>query len=118
VAAGGGMEGSTEKMAIGTPISGIVPKVFVRAGDAVKEGDPLFEVDTRQLRAELEVRKQARAVATSRARVADAHLDDLRRQFAFAEQVKDKRAISSEEISRRRPAGKTAAAEHFQAQAH
>jgi len=117
VAAVGVIEASTENIAIGTPISGIVPKVFVRAGDAVKEGDPLFEVDTRQLRAELEVRKQARAVATSRARVAEAHLDDLRRQLAFAEQVKDKRAISSEEISRRRSAVKTAEAEHFEAQA-
>ena len=117
VAAVGVIEASTENIAIGTPISGIVPKVFVRAGDAVKEGDPLFELDTRHLRAELEVRKQARAVAASRARVADAHLDDLRRQLAFAEQVKDKRAISSEEIFRRRSAVKTAEAEQSEAQA-
>ncbi len=117
VAAVGVIEASTENIAIGTPIAGIVPKVFVRAGDAVKEGDPLFELDTRHLRAELEVRKQARAVAASRARVADARLDDLRRQLAFAEQVKDKRAISSEEISRRRSAVKTAEAEQFEAQA-
>jgi len=117
VAAVGVIEASTENIAIGTPISGIVPKVFVRPGDAVKEGDPLFELDTRHLRAELEVRKQARAVAASRGRVAEAHLDDLRRQLAFAEQVKDKRAISSEEISRRRSAVKTAEAEQSEAQA-
>jgi len=117
VAAVGVIEASTENIAIGTPLSGIVPKVFVQAGDAVRSGDPLFELDTRQLRAELEVRRQARAVAGSRARVADARLDDLRRQFAFAEQVKDKRAISSEEISRRRSAVQTAEAEQAEARA-
>ncbi len=117
VAAVGVIEASTENIAIGTPLSGIVPKVFVRAGDAVRSGDPLFELDTRQLRAELEVRRQARAVAGSRARVTDARLDDLRRQLAFAEQVKDKRAISSEEISRRRSAVQTAEAEQAEAQA-
>jgi multidrug efflux pump subunit AcrA (membrane-fusion protein) len=117
VAAVGVIEASTENIAIGTPLSGIVPKVFVRAGDAVRSGDPLFELDTRQLRAEIEVRRQARAVAASRARVTDARLDDLRRQLAFAEQVKDKRAISSEEISRRRSAVQTAEAELAEAQA-
>jgi multidrug efflux pump subunit AcrA (membrane-fusion protein) len=111
IAAVGVIEASTENIAVGTPISGTVPKVFVSAGEVVKAGDPLFELDTRHLLAELEVRKQARSVAGSRARVADARLDDLRRQLAFAEQVKDKRAISSEELSRRRSAVKTAEAE-------
>jgi multidrug efflux pump subunit AcrA (membrane-fusion protein) len=117
VAAVGLIESSTENIAIGTPLSGIVPRVFVTAGEAVRAGDPLFELDTRHLRAELEVRKQARAVAGSRARVAEARLDDVRRQFAFAEQVKDKRAISSEEMSRRRSAVRTAEAEQSEAQA-
>ncbi len=117
VAAVGVIEASTENIAIGTPLSGTVPKVFVRAGDPVRSGDPLFELDTRHLRAELDVRRQTRAVAGSRAAVTEAHLDDLRRQLAFAEQVKDKRAISSEETSRRRSAVKTAEAERSEAQA-
>ncbi len=117
VAAVGVIEASTENIAIGTPLSGTVPRVFVRAGDAVASGDPLFELDTRHLRAELDVRRQTRAVAGSRARVTEARLDDLRRQLAFAEQVKDKRAISSEEMSRRRSAVKTAEAERSEAQA-
>jgi multidrug efflux pump subunit AcrA (membrane-fusion protein) len=117
VAAVGLIEASTENIAVGTPISGIVPKVFVRAGDAVGAGAPLFELDTRHLLADLEVRRQARAVAGSRARVAEARLDDLRRQLAFAEQVKDKRAVSGEELSRRRSAVKTAEAEQAEARA-
>jgi multidrug efflux pump subunit AcrA (membrane-fusion protein) len=117
VAAVGIVEASTENIAIGTPMSGVVPKVFVQAGDAVRSGDPLFELDTRHLRAELEVRRQALVVARSRARVAAARLDDLRRQLAFAEQVKDKRAISTEELSRRRSATETAVAEFHEAEA-
>ncbi|HWT85269.1 MAG TPA: biotin/lipoyl-binding protein [Myxococcales bacterium] len=117
VAAVGLVEASTENIAIGTSLSGIVPKVFVGAGDAVRAGDPLFELDTRQLRAELDVRRQTLAVARSRARVADARLDDLRRQLSFAEQVKDKRAVSAEELSRRRSAVDTAAAELDEARA-
>src|SRR6266850_1098035 len=117
VAAVGLVEASTENIAIGTSLSGIVPKVFVGAGDAVRAGDPLCEVDTRQLRAELDVRRQTLAVARSRARVADARLDDLRRQLSFAEQVKDKRAVSAEELSRRRSAVDTAAAELDEARA-
>ena len=56
-------------------------------------------------------------MAASRARVAEAHLDDLRRQLSFAEHVKDKRAISSEELSRRRSAVMTAEAELSEARA-
>src|SRR5262249_8875797 len=59
VAAAGVIEASTENIAVGVPLSAIVPKVFVAAGDAVRAGDPLFELDTRHLRAELAVRRQA-----------------------------------------------------------
>jgi multidrug efflux pump subunit AcrA (membrane-fusion protein) len=117
VAAVGVVEASTENIAVGTPLSGIVPKVFVSAGDTVRAGDPLFELDTRHLRADLEVRRQALAVARTRARVADSRLDDLRRQLSFAEQVKDKRAVSAEEVSRRRSAVATAEAELAEARA-
>jgi multidrug efflux pump subunit AcrA (membrane-fusion protein) len=43
--------------------------------------------------------------------VARARLDDLRQQLEFAEQVGDRRAISAQELSRRRAAVETAAAE-------
>jgi multidrug efflux pump subunit AcrA (membrane-fusion protein) len=117
VAAVGIVEASTENIAIGTAISGIVPKVFVEPGDAVRAGDPLFEIDARHLRADFAVRRQALAVARSRVRVGAAHLADLRRQLAFAEQVRDKRAISAEELTRRRSAVETAAAELDEARA-
>lgn len=111
VAAVGLIEPSTENVSIGTPLGGVVTGVFVEAGQHVRRGDRLFELDTRQLQAELAVRQQAMAVARGRARIAEAKLADLQRQLEFAEQVKDRRAISAEELTRRRSAVETAAAE-------
>jgi multidrug resistance efflux pump len=96
---------------VGTPLPGVVDRVRVTAGQTVKRSDALFELDTRQLRADLAVRRQAVAVAQARIRVADARLSDLQRQLEFAEQVKDKRAISAEELTRRRSAVEIARAE-------
>jgi HlyD family secretion protein len=111
VAAVGLIETSTENIWVGTPLGGVVERVFVTAGQTVRRGEPLFELDTRQLRAELAVRERAVAVAQARVRVAEARVDDLRRQLEFVEQVKDKRAISAEESTRRRSAVETATAE-------
>jgi multidrug efflux pump subunit AcrA (membrane-fusion protein) len=111
VAAVGLIEASTENISIGTPLAGVVAKVFVTAGQTVRRGEPLFELDTRQLRADLAVRQKAIDVARERTRVAQARLADLQRQLEFAEQVKDKRAISAEELTRRRSAVDTAQAE-------
>jgi multidrug efflux pump subunit AcrA (membrane-fusion protein) len=111
VAAVGLIEASTENIWVGTPLAGVVDNVFVTAGRSVRSGEPLFQLDTRQLRAELAVRQQAVLVARARVRVAEARVADLRRQLAFAEQIKDKRAISAEELARRRSAVETASAE-------
>jgi multidrug efflux pump subunit AcrA (membrane-fusion protein) len=117
VAAVGLVEASSENISIGTPLPGVVTRVFVAAGQTVRRDDPLFELDLRQLRADLEVKQRAAAVAASRVTVARARLEDLSRQLAFVEQVKDHRAVSAEEQSRRRFAVQTATAELEQARA-
>src|SRR2546428_14178069 len=53
VAGSGIIEASTENIAIGTEIAGIVSKIYVNIGDRVKAGDPLFTIDDRAMRAEL-----------------------------------------------------------------
>ena len=111
IAAVGLIEASTENIWVGTPLAGVVEHVFVTAGQTVRRGDPLFELDTRQLRAELTIRQHTVDVARARTRVAEARLSDFERQLEFAEQVKDKRAISAEELTRRRSAVDTAGAE-------
>jgi multidrug efflux pump subunit AcrA (membrane-fusion protein) len=67
--------------------------------------------------ADLEVRQRSLATAQARVDVVAARLDDLARQLGFVEQVTDRRAVSAEEVSRRRSAVATASAELAQAKA-
>ena len=53
VAGAGMVETSTENIAIGTPVSGIVSAIYVKWGDRVKAGDPLFKIDDRDLQGQL-----------------------------------------------------------------
>jgi len=111
VAAVGLVEASTENISIGTPLAGVIAKVFVTPGQTVRVAEPLFELDSRQLRADLAVRQRMADVARGRKHVAEARLADVQGQLELAEQVKDKRAISVEELTRRRSAFDTARAE-------
>ncbi len=118
VAAVGLVEASTENISVGSPLSAVVAKVFVTAGQTLKRGDPLFELDSRHLHADREVKGQALVVAIAQEEVARARKEDLQRQLEFATQVKDRRAISQEELSRRSSAVQTAEAELQEKEAH
>ena len=110
VAAVGLVEASTENITVGSHLPGVVEKVYVTVGDSVHVGSPLFKIDDRNLRAQLEQADAAEQAAEARVSVAAAALDDLRLQLKFAEDVTDPRAISAEEVTRRRSAVQTAKA--------
>jgi HlyD family secretion protein len=95
VAGSGIVEASTENIAIGTELPGVVSKIYVQIGSRVKAGDPLFTIDDRAQRAVL---------GTGRAsvQVAEAQLADSKNQLALAESITDKRAMSVEERDKRR----------------
>lgn len=117
VAAVGLVETSTENIAIGSHLPGVVEKVFVTVGDPVKAGASLFKIDDRNLRAQLGQAEAAEQAANARVSVASAALDDLKLQLKFAEDVTDPRAISAEEVTRRRSAVQTAKAKLSEAEA-
>jgi RND family efflux transporter MFP subunit len=104
VAGAGIVEASTENIAVGSPVGAIVTSVNVTVGSRVKAGDPLFQLDDRTLRAQLAVQQAALQAARSRVGTAVASLADARSQLALAESVTDKRAISVEDLTRRRSA--------------
>jgi len=116
VAAVGLVEANSENIAIGTPLSGVVSHIFITVGQAVRTGDPLFALDTRQLRADAAVRRSSLAVARGGVKVARARLEDAQRNLDFAEGLTDKRAISAEETTRRRSAVETAKAQFEEAE--
>ncbi|MBL8964467.1 MAG: biotin/lipoyl-binding protein [Phycisphaeraceae bacterium] len=136
VAGSGMIESSTQNIAIGTPVAGVVRRVAVVVGQGVEAGDVLFEIDTRDLEAELRVREAALHVADeqlraliaaprpeeippARARVTEArsHLDDAQSQLDLWERVNDPRAVSQDEVSRRRFAVASARARVEEAEA-
>lgn len=102
IAGAGLVEASSENIAIGTGVGGTVTAVFVKVGDKVKQGDPLFQVRDKTLRAELAMQKAA--VGTAKAKLSEAQsvLGDMKNQLALYESVPDKRAIVQEELTRRR----------------
>src|SRR5262249_48521489 len=53
IAGAGMVESSTENIAIGTPVSGVVASIYVKWGDWVNAGDRLFKIDDRDLEAQL-----------------------------------------------------------------
>jgi HlyD family secretion protein len=137
VAGAGIVEASTQNIALGTNVPGIVTRVMVKVGDEVKAGTPLFAIDDRSLSAELAVRRAelasrravlaeaelalARLRASPRAedvppvaaRVAEAEslLADARTQLDNAEAARAiAGAISKEEFDRRRWGVQTAQA--------
>ena len=88
VAAVGLVEASTENIAVGKHIGGIVHQVFVSAGQSVNTGDPLFEIDNRHLRAQLELQRTALAVAA-------AELADLENQLDRARPSPSRKSSAS-----------------------
>ena len=59
IAGSGLVESRMENVPIGANVPGVVVKVYVKVGDRVKKGDPLFALDDRQVRAELRVQRAA-----------------------------------------------------------
>lgn len=95
IAGAGLTEATTGNISIGTPVSGIITDIYVQVGDHVEKGDPLFKIDDRALQAAL-------LPATTNIDQAQAALDKAKADLAIAEKIKDKAAISAEQLSERR----------------
>jgi len=97
VAGTGIVEASTENIAIGTPVSGVVASVFVKPGSHVRTGDTLFKIDDREIKAQLlPANAQIEEATATLARDQDV----LDRGEALSKANGD--AISVEELRRRR----------------
>ncbi|MBP9837661.1 MAG: biotin/lipoyl-binding protein [Proteobacteria bacterium] len=97
IAGAGIIEASSENIALSTQVSGVVSKVYVSPGQNIKVGDPLFEIDDRKARAELEVKRAT-------AQVARADLLQQQKKLNLWQKVSDKRAISAEDLITRESA--------------
>jgi len=110
VAAVGLIETSTENIAVGTEIAGVVTKIYVDVGSRVKAGDPLFSIDSRATRAELATRRAA-------VQVAEAALAEAKYQLELGQRLTEQRVLSVEENKNRGFAAQKAEAQLEQAHA-
>ena len=100
VAGSGVVEPSSETIDIGAALSGLVTGVMVQPGDRVGQGQPLFMVDDRAVRAQL---LQAEAgIREARAAIAEAQTAQATagRQLALYRSVEDAAAVSRAEVIR------------------
>jgi HlyD family secretion protein len=120
IAGAGLVEASTENINLGTPVAGVVTKLDHQIGDHVKAGEPLFQIDTRDQQAELEIRKASLTSAQANVQVQEAAAQDAKSQWDKAQMMSDPKfrgALSQEEIDRRQHAYTGAQARLLQAKA-
>jgi len=100
VAAAGIVEAVNENVRIAPPLAGLVTKVYVTVGDQVRAGTPLFQLDDRELRAQLSTREAA--IPSEQAKVAEqrVRVKDLEEQHGRLQAVHDRRAVSEDDLKR------------------
>jgi len=99
VAGVGIVEAPSGNIAMGTPVNGVVTEIYVRVGDHVEAGDPLFKIDDSDLQAQL-------ITAFAREKEAAAALRQPKHRLEYAENLykRNPNVISRQEMSDRRDA--------------
>lgn len=92
IAAEGIIESGGENYSLGVPFSQLISKVYVHVGDTVVQGQPLFELDIRQLVADQAVAQAAYVLACT-------HFALQSQQFLYYQQLVDKNAVSKKEYT-------------------
>ena len=110
VAGAGLVEASTENISIGTHVAGIVSKLYVQIGSDVKAGDPLFAIDDRAARADIDTRRAA-------VQVAETQLAEAKYDLDLAEPLAAKGVTTSDSLMKKRFASQKAEAQLAQTRA-
>jgi multidrug efflux pump subunit AcrA (membrane-fusion protein) len=117
VAGVGTIEPQSELIAVAAETPGVIRSVLVQPGDRVAQGQPLFRIDARAAAAALATAQADAASARAAARQVEVALADERQRLSLYEAVDDARALSSDELERRRFAVRRAEAAVVQARA-
>lgn len=111
VAGAGVVEPASELIEIGAEVPGVVDRVFVKAGDRVPTGAPLFSVDSRAARAAVaEAEARVRRLRSSQ-EAARTTLSVTQRQYSLYAEAGDPRAVSRQEVITRQGAVEDARAQ-------
>jgi RND family efflux transporter MFP subunit len=102
IAANGIIESFEENVTVATPAPGLVTAVPIKVGQAVKKGDLLFQLDDRDLAAQLLGAEAQIAQADAAVQVAQAQLARAQAMFDRLDKIDDKRAITAEDLQSRK----------------
>lgn len=117
VAAVGMIEPSSEIITVGSPHPGLVTAVMIKAGQELRTGDPLFQLDDRHLRAAVALQQSQLNTAKARVETSRAQLEDLSDQLTRSERLESQTVVSTEEVTRKRFAVRLAKARVTEAEA-
>jgi RND family efflux transporter MFP subunit len=95
------IEPVSELVSVGSEMPGIVRQVYVKVGAHVQQGTPLFSLDDRDVNAQISTLEAALKSAQLQAKQAND-------QYATVKALKDSRAVSKDEFTRREYAAKVA----------
>lgn len=101
VAATGIVEAARENVKIAAPKGGLVTQVYVKVGDTVKSGDPLFLLDDRETRARLANLEAQLAATQAQLGVDENNVDDWQDQYDRYAQLDRERVATKDEYKRR-----------------
>jgi RND family efflux transporter MFP subunit len=117
VAATGLVESSRENVKIASPKAALVTKVFVKVGDRVKRGDPLFQLDDREARARLATSKAQLTSAEAALASEEVALADWSDQLERYTKLAGQKVATDDELKRRQFGRQAAQARVASAQA-
>ncbi len=100
VAASGIIEAVNENVRIAPPIPGLITNVFVRVGDQIEPQAPLFQLDDRDLQAQLLTRRAAIPPLEAQIEEQRYRIEDLATQWRRLKSVHDQRAVSEDDLKR------------------
>lgn len=104
------VEASSNNINIGTSLPGLAKAVLVKVGDKLQQGAPLFVIDDRDLLAERQLKEANLLKARAGVEEAKASLTDARSQYDLVRNATNSRAVSVDDVQKRRNAEQLAIA--------
>lgn len=101
VAATGLVEAARENVRVASPKGAVVTRVMVKVGDAVKAGDPLFQLDDREAAAKVETMEAQLKVMSATLATEEIALADAQDQLTRFQKLQQDRVATEEDLKRR-----------------
>jgi len=101
IGARGMVEGVDENVRIAPLLPGLIDEVYVKVGDRVKKGDPLFRQDTRDAEARIANQKAQVGLLDAKVKEAEVTLADRQDSFQRTDRLRSKDVMSEDDRQRK-----------------